>query len=67
MAEKIDMTADLWTIREVAAFFRVDEKSAAQRVVSRPGFPRGLRPTGAVKGERRWWASDVKEWAREAA
>lgn len=65
--EVVDMSADIWTIIEVARFFRVDPKTAAQTVVCRPGFPRGFRPTGKPRGERRWWQNEVKDWAREAA
>lgn len=65
--ETVDMTAEIWTILEVARFFRMDPKTVQQRIICRPGFPKGFRPTGATRGERRWWRDEIREWAKEAA
>lgn len=65
--ENVDMQAEIWTILEVARFFRMDPKTVQQNIICRPNFPRGFRPTGKARGERRWWQNEVREWARQAA
>ena len=62
-----DLSAEIWTVEEIAAFLRLDTDTVARRIICLPRFPRGFRPTGAARGVRRWWACDVREWAREAA
>ena len=63
----VDLSAEIWTLAEIAAWLRMNEDTVSRRIICLPRFPKGFRPTGATRGERRWWANDVKEWAREAA
>lgn len=67
MKTDVDMSAEIWTCAEIAAFFRMDVETVQRRIICRPRFPRGFRPTGSTRGERRWFAADIREWAREAA
>lgn len=65
--ENVDLSAEIWTIAEIAAWLRLNEDTVYRRIICLPRFPKGFRPTQAIRGEKRWWAADVKEWAREAA
>lgn len=50
----------IWTIQDIAAFYRRSTKSA-ERLVRTEGFPRPLRGD-----RRRWWADEVQNWARSS-
>lgn len=58
---------EVWTAAEIAAYLKLNIKTVQGRVVTRAGFPRGFRPTGTARGERRWLSEEVRDWARQAA
>lgn len=61
------MNDEIWTAEDIATWLKLDVRTVLRDIVSRPGFPPGFRPTGRIRGERRWLSEDVKEWARQAA
>lgn len=61
------MNDEVWTVADIAAYLKINVKTVRRSVLCRPAFPKGFRPTGSARGERRWFAEDVREWARQAA
>lgn len=51
-------SGDIWKLIDIAAHMRTTELSAS-RMVTQPGFP---RPLGNQFRNRRWLASDVREF-----
>ncbi|MFM2465178.1 hypothetical protein P0D87_16160 [Paraburkholderia sp. RL17-368-BIF-A] len=60
--KKLDET--LWSTEQIAQWLGLSKQTVELRVVTRPGFPAPLRPVDSKKAQRRWFASDVLEWAR---
>lgn len=61
------MNDEIWSVEDIAAYLRISPQTARRSVITRPGFPKGFRPTGHARGERRWFSEDVREWARQVA
>lgn len=63
----VPLDALLWTRDECAAYLRVEPTTMVETVAI-PDFPKPTRVTGADSrrgpSNRRWFASDVIEWAR---
>ena len=61
----IPLTVDLWSGDEVAQFLKRDRRTAMERIVVLPSFPRAIRlPTvPGGKGQPLWKASEVIAWA----
>lgn len=55
---------ELWTAKDIAAWMGLSESTVVLRVVSRPGFPSPVVPTGSSEAKRRWFGDEVIEWAR---
>ncbi|VVE58782.1 hypothetical protein PHO31112_05379 [Pandoraea horticolens] len=55
---------ELWTAKDIAAWMGLSESTVALKVVSRPGFPSPVVPTGSSEAKRRWFGDEVIEWAR---
>jgi hypothetical protein len=53
----------LWSVEQVADWFGLSKVTVEARVVTRPDFP-AARPVDSKQAQRRWFASDVVEWAR---
>lgn len=47
----------LWSLATIAAYAELSESHVAQKVVSKPGFPRPIRLDG--NGHPRWLAGEV--------
>lgn len=60
--KKLDET--LWSVDQIAEWLGLSKVSVETRVVTRPDFPKALRPVDSKQAQRRWFASDVHEWAR---
>lgn len=60
--KRLDET--LWNIDQIAEWLGLSKVSVESRVVTRPDFPKALRPVDSKQAQRRWFASDVLEWAR---
>lgn len=54
----------LWSVGQIAEWLGLSKVSVESRVVTRPDFPKALRPVDSKQAQRRWFASDVHEWAR---
>ncbi len=54
----------LWSVEQIAQWLGLSKQTVELRVVTRPDFPAGLRPVETKQAQRRWFASDVLEWAR---
>lgn len=58
------MSMRLLTIDDIAAFFRVERRTVAEKWIHRPGFPTPrYAPTRA---NRLWDADEVERWATPA-
>lgn len=64
-APKIAPEDELWTAQEIGDYLKLSAATVAERVATRPGFPKPLQPCGTTKAMKRWFAVDVKEWARQ--
>jgi len=54
----------LWDVEQIAQWLGLSKITVDARVVTRPGFPAAFRPVDSKQAQRRWFASDVHEWAR---
>jgi hypothetical protein len=63
MPKRLDET--LWSTEQIAAWLSLSKQTVELRVVTRKGFPAALRPVDSKQAQRRWFASDVLEWARK--
>lgn len=54
----------LWSSEQIAEWFGLSKVTVEARVVTRKGFPAAIRPVESKQAQRRWFASDVVEWAR---
>ncbi|MBB3259964.1 hypothetical protein F4827_005036 [Paraburkholderia bannensis] len=61
--KRLDET--LWTTEQIAQWLGLSKQTVELRVITRPDFPGGLRPVDSVQAQRRWFASDVLDWARK--
>lgn len=64
-APKIAPDDELWTSKEIGEYLKLSHVTVEQRVAVRPDFPEPLQPCGTVKAMKRWFAVDVKKWARQ--
>ena len=64
-APKIAPDEELWTSKEIGEYLKLSHVTVEQRVATRPDFPEPLQPCGTVKAMKRWFAVDVKKWARQ--
>ncbi|HCF3270818.1 hypothetical protein ACM70Y_12515 [Pseudomonas aeruginosa] len=62
---KVAPEDELWTTREIGEYLKLSPATVEGRVVTRPDFPAPLQPCGTVKASKRWFAVDVKKWARQ--
>ncbi len=62
---KIAPEDELWTSKEIGEYLKLSPITVEQRVATRPDFPEPLQPCGTVKAMKRWFAADVKRWARQ--
>lgn len=60
--KRLDET--LWSTDQVAQWLGLSKQTVELRVVTRADFPAALRPVNTKQAQRRWFASDVLEWAR---
>ncbi|WP_282509650.1 hypothetical protein [Burkholderia cepacia] len=60
--KRLDET--LWSTEQIAKWLGLSKATVELRVVSRKDFPAGIRPVESQQAQRRWFASDVLEWAR---
>jgi len=62
---KVAPEEELWTSKEIGEYLKLAPITVEQRVATRLDFPEPLRPCGTVKAMKRWFAADVKKWARQ--
>lgn len=55
----------LWSAEQIAEWMGLERWTVATRVVTRPGFPRPVVPTGTDRGQKRWFSSEVTEWLQD--
>jgi len=56
----------LWTFSEIADYLKLSTFTVETKVVVRPDFPKALQPClGSPRGQKRWFARDVMDWARK--
>lgn len=60
--KRLDET--LWSTDQIAQWLGLSKPTVELRVVTRKDFPAALRPVETKQAQRRWFASDVLEWAR---
>ncbi|MDR5777370.1 MULTISPECIES: hypothetical protein [unclassified Caballeronia] len=58
------LSETLWSVDQIAQWLGLSKTTVEMRVVTRPGFPSSFRPVDSKQAQRRWFASDVLEWAR---
>lgn len=58
-----ELPEELWSVRELAAYFKLSERSVYNRVINQKGFPPALKLPGL---SRRWVPSDVKHFVNRA-
>lgn len=57
---------EMWGIKEVAEYFKYSESHTRQRIVSQIGFPDSVSlVNGRTKEPPRWFAREVRAWARQ--
>lgn len=56
---RIPLEDELWDAHDLAGYFKVSPRTAAEKIAARPSFPNPIRVSGT-----RWRAGDVIEWAR---
>ena len=61
--KRLDET--LWSTDQIAQWLGLSKPTIELRVVTRPDFPDALRPVDSAQAQRRWFASDVLDWARK--
>ncbi|CAM2154349.1 DNA-binding protein [Paraburkholderia tropica] len=61
--KRLDET--LWSTEQIAQWLGLSKQSVELRVVTRPDFPGAFRPVNSAQAQRRWFASDVLDWARK--
>ena len=63
----IPVDIDIWSSKEIAEFLKYSETQVMNRIVCLPSFPCAIRlPTGESKrGNPRWEAQEVIEWAKK--
>lgn len=60
----IPVDVDLWSAKELGAYFKVSERQARDRIAAMPGFPQPLRlPSPTGRAHPRWKAAEVIAWA----
>lgn len=64
-APRIAPEDELWTSKEIGEYLKLSHVTVEQRVATRSDFPEPLQPCGTVKAMKRWFAVDVKKWARQ--
>lgn len=64
LALKIETAAapKLWTRAHIASWLSMSERTV-EGVTVRPGFPKPVAATGSTQGGRRWFMTEVVEWA----
>lgn len=63
-----DLSDEVWTLAHIAKLLNMSEDYVSREVICRPGFPKGFRPTGKIRGERRWWAYEIRQyWGNDQA
>lgn len=55
---------ELWTEEDIAGFYKMSVRTI-KRTVALPGFPKPVGATDSDCGERRWFADEVIEYARD--
>ncbi|RZF24020.1 hypothetical protein EVC45_41120 [Paraburkholderia sp. UYCP14C] len=65
--ERPNAEETLWSAEQIAQWLGLSKQTVELRVVTRPGFPSALRPVDSRQAQRRWFASDVMQWARSTA
>lgn len=55
----INLSAELWTTADIAAFLRLSIRQARDRITKLPSFPKPR----IIGGSKRWVAAEVREWA----
>jgi predicted DNA-binding transcriptional regulator AlpA len=58
-----DLPDELWSIHELATYFKLSERSVYNRVINQDGFPPALKLPGL---SRRWVPEDVKHFVNRA-
>ncbi len=58
------ITEQLWTAEDVAAYLRLAPRVVVERVRYAPGFPRPVRVTGP-RGKLTWVPQEVRAWAMQ--
>lgn len=60
--KRLDET--LWSSDQIAQWLGLSKITVELRVVTRADFPKAFRPVESKQAHRRWFASEVLEWAR---
>lgn len=64
-AEKRFGKSRLISIEEISELMQMSRASVVKSVITRPGFPQDVRPTGNKNGDRRWFLDEVETWLRK--
>lgn len=56
-----------WSDRDIADWLGMELSTVRRHVLTQPGFPKGFRPTGHERGDKRWFADQVRNFYREKA
>jgi hypothetical protein len=62
----IPLSVDLWSSKELGAYFKKTPEVVMERIVPLPSFPLPIYlPTTKGRGHPRWKASQVIQWAEQ--
>lgn len=61
------MHKEVWSQQDIAAYLGLELSTVQRHVLTQPGFPKGFRPTGHERGDKRWFADQVRAFYREKA
>lgn len=58
----VDLNDEVWTLAHIAKLLNYSEDYTARKIICQPGFPKGFRPVKTLRGERRWWAYEIRQY-----
>lgn len=62
VVQAVDTLDPIWRLEEIAEYLKLPSIKSAYSIINQPGFPRSIMPG---KRNRRWIASEIKEFFRD--
>ncbi len=64
-APKIAADAQLWTLKDIAAWMNLSVATVYNSVITRADFPVPLQPCDSISAQKRWFTKEIMEWAKK--